>query len=45
MVCFLGSADGKVFLYVFVFGDIMLFGSVYCITIIVKLGLSSLQIM
>ena len=33
MVCFLGSADDKVFLYDFVFGDIMLFGSVYCITI------------
>ena len=45
MVCFLGSADGKVFLYDFVFGDIMLFGSVYCITIIVQLSLSSLQIM
>ena len=45
MVCFLGSADGKVFIYDFVFGDIMLFGSVYCITIIVKLSLSSLQIM
>ena len=28
---FLGSADGKVFLYVFVFGDIMLFGSVYAL--------------
>ena len=32
----LGAADGKVFLYVFVFGDIMLFGSVNCINIIVK---------
>ena len=45
MVCFLGSADGKVFLYAFVFGDIMLFGSVYCITITVKLSVSSLKIM
>ena len=45
MMCFLGSADGKVFLYVFVFGDIKLFGSVYCITIIVILSLSYLQIM
>ena len=39
MVCFFGSADGKVFLYVDVFGDIKLFGSVYCITIEVKLSL------
>ena len=28
-MCFLGLVDGKIICYVFVFGDIMLFGIVY----------------